>query len=124
MLGYTCGNDVTARDVQAAEEQWTRAKGFDTFCVLGPRVASVDPSDVGIVTRVNGEVRQHGAHRARWSSGSASCSPTSADCMTLEPGDAVFTGTPAGVGPCVTATSSRSRWRGSASSATPSGPEP
>ena len=75
--GYTCGNDVTARDIQAAEEQWTRAKGFDTFCALGPRVVALDPSDVGIVTRVNGEVRQRAA-AARWWSGSGSCSPTSA----------------------------------------------
>ena len=45
--GYTCGNDVTARDIQAAEDQWTRAKGFDTFCALGPRVAGLDPSDSG-----------------------------------------------------------------------------
>ncbi|MGO8686806.1 MAG: fumarylacetoacetate hydrolase family protein [Candidatus Dormibacteria bacterium] len=96
--GYTCGNDVTARDIQAAEEQWTRAKGFDTFCSLGPRVASLDPGGTGIVTRVNGEVRQ----RARTAEMLVGVGPLLAyisGCMTLEPGDAVFTGTPAGVGP-------------------------
>ena len=96
--GYTCGNDVTARDIQAAEEQWTRAKGFDTFCALGPRVALVDPADVGIVTRVNGEVRQH-ARTREMVVGVGELLANISRCMTLEPGDAVFTGTPAGVGP-------------------------
>ncbi len=96
--GYTCGNDVTARDVQAAEEQWTRAKGFDTFCALGPRVVSVDPTDAGIVTRVNGEVRQH-ARTREMVVGVGELLAYISRCMTLEPGDAVFTGTPAGVGP-------------------------
>jgi 2-keto-4-pentenoate hydratase/2-oxohepta-3-ene-1,7-dioic acid hydratase in catechol pathway len=96
--GYTCGNDVTARDIQAAEEQWTRAKGFDTFCALGPRVTALDPSDVEIVTRVNGAVRQQGRTR-EMVVGVGELLSYISRCMTLEPGDAVFTGTPAGVGP-------------------------
>jgi 2-keto-4-pentenoate hydratase/2-oxohepta-3-ene-1,7-dioic acid hydratase in catechol pathway len=96
--GYTCGNDVTARDIQAAEEQWTRAKGFDTFCALGPRVAPLDPGDAGIVTRVNGEVRQR-ARTGEMVVGVGELLAYISECMTLEPGDAVFTGTPAGVGP-------------------------
>jgi 2-keto-4-pentenoate hydratase/2-oxohepta-3-ene-1,7-dioic acid hydratase in catechol pathway len=95
--GYTCGNDVTARDIQAAEEQWTRAKGFDTFCALGPVVAALDPSDVGITTRVNGEIRQRGRTREMVVGVGALLAYIS-ECMTLEEGDAVFTGTPAGVG--------------------------
>jgi 2-keto-4-pentenoate hydratase/2-oxohepta-3-ene-1,7-dioic acid hydratase in catechol pathway len=96
--GYTCGNDVTARDIQAAEEQWTRAKGYDTFCALGPRVTALDPSDVEIVTRVNGDVRQQGRTR-EMVVGVGELLAYISRCMTLEPGDAVFTGTPAGVGP-------------------------
>jgi 2-keto-4-pentenoate hydratase/2-oxohepta-3-ene-1,7-dioic acid hydratase in catechol pathway len=97
--GYCCGNDVTARDLQAKDGQWTRAKGFDTFCVLGPAVVpGVDPADLAIRTSVNGEVRQD-------SRTSLLITPVGellafvSRIMTLEPGDAVFTGTPAGVGP-------------------------
>jgi 2-keto-4-pentenoate hydratase/2-oxohepta-3-ene-1,7-dioic acid hydratase in catechol pathway len=97
--GYTCGNDVTARDLQASDGQWTRAKGFDTFSPLGPvLVEGIDPSDLRITTRVNGEVRQE-------SRTSLMIRPVGeliafiSSVMTLEPGDAVFTGTPAGVGP-------------------------
>ena len=96
--GYTCGNDVTARDIQAAEEQWTRAKGFDTFCALGPRVSPLNPSDVEITTRVNGEIRQRGRTR-EMVVGVGDLLAYISRCMTLEPGDAVFTGTPSGVGP-------------------------
>ena len=96
--GYTCGNDVTARDIQGAEEQWTRAKGFDTFCPLGPVVVPLDPTDLSITTRVNGEVRQSG-HTRDMLVGVAELLAYISRCMTLEPGDAVFTGTPAGVGP-------------------------
>jgi len=96
--GYTCGNDVTARDLQEAEELWTRAKGFDTFCSLGPRIAPLDPADAGIVTRVNGEVRQSG-RTSQMVVGVGELIAYISRCMTLEPGDAVFTGTPAGVGP-------------------------
>ncbi len=99
VAGYTCGNDVTARDLQAKDGQWTRAKGFDTFCAIGPSVVSrLDPSDLRLVTRVNGEVRQD-------SRTSLLITPVGellafiSRVMTLEPGDAVFTGTPSGVGP-------------------------
>lgn len=97
--GYCCGNDVTARDLQARDGQWTRAKGFDTFCALGPTLAEgVDPADVRLTTRVNGDVRQD-------SRTSLLITPVGellafiSRVMTLEPGDAVFTGTPSGVGP-------------------------
>ena len=99
IVGYTCLNDVTTRDLQNKDGQWTRAKGFDTFCPVGPVVADgIDPwKGVWVQTRVNGELRQDG---------------TTADflfpmdvllrhitqVMTLEPGDIVATGTPAGVG--------------------------
>ena len=102
VLGYTCVNDVTARDLQKKDGQWTRAKGFDTFCPVGPVVTDeVDPwAGVLVETRVNGEVRQHGSTRdfifaldvvIRYIS----------QCMTLLPGDLISTGTPAGVGPLV-----------------------
>lgn len=100
ILGYTCVNDVTARDLQNKDGQWSRAKGFDTFCPIGPVVVSgLDPwSGIRVQTRVNGELRQDG---------------TTADflfpldvvvryisqVMTLEPGDLIATGTPAGVSP-------------------------
>jgi 2-keto-4-pentenoate hydratase/2-oxohepta-3-ene-1,7-dioic acid hydratase in catechol pathway len=96
--GYTCGNDITARDIQVTEEQWTRAKGFDTFCSLGPEVVPLDPSDVGIVTRLNGAIVQRARTRELIVSVGGLLAYIS-QCMTLEPGDAVFTGTPAGVGP-------------------------
>jgi 2-keto-4-pentenoate hydratase/2-oxohepta-3-ene-1,7-dioic acid hydratase in catechol pathway len=99
IVGYTCLNDVTARDLQNKDGQWTRAKGFDTFCPVGPVVAEgLDPwKGVRVQSRVNGELRQNG---------------TTADflfpldvlvrfisqVMTLEPGDVIATGTPAGVG--------------------------
>jgi 2-keto-4-pentenoate hydratase/2-oxohepta-3-ene-1,7-dioic acid hydratase in catechol pathway len=98
VAGYTCGNDVTARDIQVTEELWTRAKGFDTFCALGPRSVAADPSNLGIVTRVNGEVVQRARTRDMIVPVGALIASIS-ECMTLEPGDAVFTGTPAGVGP-------------------------
>lgn len=96
--GYTCGNDVTARDLQSAESQWTRAKGFDTFCPLGPEVVPIDPGDALVTTRVNGEVRQR-ARTREMAVGVGDLLAYISRCMTLEPGDAVFTGTPAGVGP-------------------------
>jgi len=100
ILGYTCVNDVTARDLQNKDNQWARAKGFDTFCPVGPVVTDeIDPwKGVGVETRVNGQVRQTGntrdfiftldvviRHIAR--------------VMTLYPGDLIPSGTPAGVGP-------------------------
>lgn len=98
IMGYTCFNDVTARDLQEKDGQWTRAKSFDTFSAVGPYIASgIDPSDLGIVCRVNGEVKQD------------SCTKNLifdvpyliefiSSVMTLEEGDIISTGTPPGVG--------------------------
>jgi 2-keto-4-pentenoate hydratase/2-oxohepta-3-ene-1,7-dioic acid hydratase in catechol pathway len=102
ILGYTCVNDVTARDLQKKDGQWTRAKGFDTFCPSGPLVTDeVDPwAGVNVETRVNGEIRQQGNTRDL-------IFPLDvvirhiAQAMTLYPGDLVPTGTPSGVGPVV-----------------------
>lgn len=97
--GYCCGNDVTARDLQDRDSQWTRAKGFDTFAPLGPAVAEgIDATDLAIETRVNGSVRQQG-RTSQMARGIGELLATISTVMTLEPGDAVFTGTPAGVGP-------------------------
>ena len=99
VLGYTCLNDVTARDLQRKDVQFTRGKSFDTFCPVGPYIVTgLDPSDLSVETRVNGRVRQRGrtsamafpvTHLIRYIS----------HAMTLEPGDLIATGTPAGVGP-------------------------
>jgi len=101
VLGYTCLNDVTARDLQKSDVQFTRAKGFDTFCPVGPHIETdLAPTDVLVEAYVNGERRQSGstslmvyqcAFLVRWIS----------RMMTLEPGDVIATGTPAGVGPLV-----------------------
>lgn len=101
VLGSTCLNDVTARDLQKSDVQFTRGKGFDTFCPVGPHIeTALDPSNVLVETRVNGAVRQSGmtylmiyppAFLVRWIS----------RMMTLMPGDVIATGTPAGVGPLV-----------------------
>ena len=97
--GFTCGNDVTARDLQTIDGQWSRAKGFDTFASIGPSVVEgVDPSDLALTTRVNGEVRQM-ARTSMLVHPVAELVAFISRVMTLEPGDAVFTGTPAGVGP-------------------------
>lgn len=99
VLGYTCGNDVTARDLQERDGQWTRAKGFDGFCPLGPWVETeLDPSDVEVVARVNGEVRQQGRTSAMAFPPALLVAHVSR-VMTLLPGDVILTGTPAGVGP-------------------------
>lgn len=101
IAGITCVNDVTARDLQRADEQWTRAKGFDTFCPVGPRVAPIDPDRYGeleVLCRVNGTVRQHGRARDMVFSIPTLVAFIS-QVMTLEPGDLIATGTPAGVGP-------------------------
>jgi 2-keto-4-pentenoate hydratase/2-oxohepta-3-ene-1,7-dioic acid hydratase in catechol pathway len=99
VLGYTCLNDVTARDLQRKDVQFTRGKSFDTFCPVGPYIVTgLDPADLSVETRVNGQLRQSGrtsamafpvTHLIRYIS----------DVMTLEPGDLIATGTPAGVGP-------------------------
>lgn len=101
VLGHTCLNDVTARDLQKSDVQFARAKGFDTFCPVGPHIeTSLDPADVLVETRVNSGLRQSGstslmayppAFLVRWIS----------RMMTLVPGDVIATGTPAGVGPLV-----------------------
>ncbi len=101
LLGYTCLNDVSARDIQKSDGQFTRAKGFDTFCPVGPHIeAELNPLDVLVETRVNGARRQSGRTSlmvypvpflVRWIS----------RMMTLYPGDLIATGTPAGVGPLV-----------------------
>ncbi len=98
--GYTLANDVTARDLQKKDGQWTRAKGFDTFCPVGPFVSDeIDPAaGVTLETRVNGEVRQHGSTRDFIFPIPDLLAYITA-AITLEPGDLVLTGTPAGVGP-------------------------
>jgi 2-keto-4-pentenoate hydratase/2-oxohepta-3-ene-1,7-dioic acid hydratase in catechol pathway len=97
--GYTVANDVTARDLQKTDGQWTRAKGFDTFCPVGPIVSDqVDPeAGVELETRVNGELRQHGSTLDLIFSIPALLAYISA-AISLEPGDLILTGTPAGVG--------------------------
>ena len=101
VLGYSCLNDVSARDLQKSDVQFARAKGFDTFCPVGPHIETqLEPRDVLVETRVNGQVRQSSstslmiysvAYLIRWIS----------RMMTLVPGDVIATGTPAGVGPIV-----------------------
>lgn len=98
VLGYTCVNDVTVRELQTRDGQWARAKGFDTFCPVGPRVVSgLDPSNLAIRARVNGQLRQDSR-----TSDLIFDVPTLIEFisahMTLEPGDLISTGTPAGVG--------------------------
>jgi 2-keto-4-pentenoate hydratase/2-oxohepta-3-ene-1,7-dioic acid hydratase in catechol pathway len=100
ILGYTCVNDVTARDLQLKDGQWTRAKSFDTFCPVGPLVSDeMDPwAGVEVETRVNGEVRQHGSTTDLIFTLDALIRHI-AQAMTLLPGDLIATGTPSGVGP-------------------------
>ncbi|HEY0542057.1 MAG TPA: fumarylacetoacetate hydrolase family protein [Actinoallomurus sp.] len=99
ILGYACANDVTARDLQKKDGQWTRGKGFDTFCPLGPWIETeLDPSDLAITTTVNGETRQASRtdklmHRI------PELIEYVTQVMTLLPGDVILTGTPEGVGP-------------------------
>ncbi|MEA2463700.1 MAG: hypothetical protein QOJ98_1447, partial [Acidobacteriota bacterium] len=98
VLGFTCANDVSARDLQRRDVQFTRGKGFDTFCPIGPHIETdLDPSDLRVLTRVNGEVKQDG----RTSQMIFPCDVLFAyvsEHMTLMPGDVILTGTPAGVG--------------------------
>lgn len=98
IFGYTVGNDVTARDLQQTDGQWTRAKGFDTFCSFGPWIdTEFDPSDAVVTCRVNGQMRQMASTRDMvFNVGTLIAYISSV--MTLEPGDLIFTGTPAGVG--------------------------
>ena len=98
VFGYTIANDVTARDLQRLDGQWTRAKGFDTFCPIGPWIETeIDPYDLLITCKVNGEVRQMGSTRDMVFHIGALIAYISS-CMTLLPGDVILTGTPAGVG--------------------------
>lgn len=102
IYGYTIANDVTARDLQARDGQWTRAKGFDTFCPLGPWIdTDFDPADREITCTVNGEVRQRGNSSDMVHDIEAQIEYITS-IMTLLPGDVVLTGTPAGIGPLVT----------------------
>ncbi|MDX8145524.1 fumarylacetoacetate hydrolase family protein [Lentzea sp. NBC_00516] len=99
IMGYTIANDVTARDLQKKDVQFTRAKGFDTFCPLGPFIETeFDPSDVRVVTEVDGEVKQDG-RTSLMVHDIPSLVEYVSGIMTLLPGDLILTGTPAGVGP-------------------------
>lgn len=104
ILGYTCANDVTARDLQAQDGQWTRAKGFDTFCPIGPWIeteldlTSDNPLALKITCEVNGESRQFGTSKDMIHSVAKLVSWVSS-VMTLLPGDVILTGTPAGTAP-------------------------
>lgn len=101
IFGLTCVNDVTARDVQRKDVQFTRAKGFDTFCPVGPWIESEFALDALTVSaRVNGQERQHG-HVGQMIFGIAELTAFISNVMTLEPGDLISTGTPEGVGPLV-----------------------
>lgn len=99
ILGYTCFNDVTARDLQSVDGQWTRAKSFDTFAPVGPVInTSVDPHALDIESRVNGELRQKSNTR-NLIFGPEQLLSFVSRVMTLLPGDIIATGTPSGVGP-------------------------
>jgi 2-keto-4-pentenoate hydratase/2-oxohepta-3-ene-1,7-dioic acid hydratase in catechol pathway len=104
IFGYTCANDVTARDIQKREGKFTRAKGFDTFCPLGPALVTADeipdPHSLSIVVRVNDEIRQQG-NTAQMVFSIPGLLSFISQTMTLFPSDVVLTGTPAGVGPLV-----------------------
>lgn len=99
VFGYTCLNDVTERNIQRSDPQWTRGKGFDTFCPMGPWIVTdLDPSDLAICSRLNGELRQNSrTSKMIFSIGRILEHITS--CMTLLPGDVVATGTPENVAP-------------------------
>ncbi|RMH43349.1 MAG: FAA hydrolase family protein [Deltaproteobacteria bacterium] len=99
ILGYTCVNDVTVRDLQRRDGQWTRAKGFDTFCPIGPCIrGGLDPANLRVRSRVNGELRQDST-TADLLFPVAQLIEFITAVMTLEPGDVITTGTPSGVGP-------------------------
>ncbi len=99
VLGFTCANDVTARDLQKKDVQFTRGKGFDTFLPLGPCIeTALDPASLSLTTRVNGDLRQSGSTISMIFPCPVLIEFISA-IMTLEPGDVILTGTPAGVGP-------------------------
>lgn len=98
VLGYTCANDVTARDLQAQDGQWTRAKGFDTFCPLGPYIETeADPSNLKIELFLNGELKQS-ARTSQMIFSVPEIVAYVSQVMTLRPGDVILTGTPSGIG--------------------------
>lgn len=100
IFGYTCANDVTARDLQARDGLYGRAKGFDTFMPIGPWIETEvpDPSSLSLITRVNGEVRQN-SHTADMIFSVWELLSFASNVMTLLPGDVILTGTPPGIGP-------------------------
>ncbi|MQA05846.1 MAG: DUF2437 domain-containing protein [Streptosporangiales bacterium] len=99
VFGYTCANDVTARDLQRREPQWGRAKGFDSFCPIGPWIETdVDPGDLAITCTVGDELKQSG-RTSQMIYDVAGLVEYITEAMTLLPGDVILTGTPAGVGP-------------------------
>jgi len=101
VLGFTCANDVTARDLQKKDVQFTRGKSFDTFCPLGPCIETeLDPSALSLRTRVNGDAKQNGT-TGDMVFDCAAIIEFITSVMTLNPGDVILTGTPAGVGPLV-----------------------
>lgn len=98
IAGYTCANDVTARDIQRLDGQWTRSKSFDTFCPLGPKIAkNISPTNLSIITRVNGAIKQKSNTNQMIFNVFQLVSFIST-IMTLMPGDIIITGTPPGVG--------------------------
>ena len=99
IFGYTCANDVTARDLQRSDGQWTRAKGFDTFTPLGPWIETdLDPAALAVVCRLDGDTVQDGT-TSDMVHGVAELVSYASKAFTLLPGDVIMTGTPAGVGP-------------------------
>jgi len=99
ILGYTCANDVTARDLQKKDGQWTRAKGFDTFCPVGPWIETdLDPADLLVESYLNGERRQS-SRTSQFIFSIERLVSFISHVMTLQPGDLIITGTPAGIGP-------------------------
>ena len=99
VFGYTIGQDISDRDVQYSESQWARAKSFDTYAPLGPFIhTNLDPSDLPVETRVNGEVKQSSSTN-QLVFGVAKLVAFLSEAITLEPGDCIMTGTPFGVGP-------------------------
>jgi 2-keto-4-pentenoate hydratase/2-oxohepta-3-ene-1,7-dioic acid hydratase in catechol pathway len=101
IMGFTCGNDVTARDLQKSDGQWARAKGFDTFCPLGPWIETdLDPASLAVRCRVNGDGRQDG-NTSQMIFTVTDLVTYISQAFTLLPGDVILTGTPAGVGPIV-----------------------
>ncbi len=99
ILGYTCANDVTARDLQKKDGQWTRAKGFDTFCPLGPWIETdLEPADLLVESYLNG-VRRQSSRTSEFIFGIERLVSFISHVMTLEPGDLIMTGTPPGIGP-------------------------